>query len=144
LTSLSRLWRLNFDDLANPTAAGTIELLLDGTEGQKMMDNLTVDQWGRVLIQEVNPTKIEAAYNRHHGAVDKLWISQHRTTDTRTLITVAQMLGHQPSSLAASSRAERRSRVLERGAAGGEFGHRPPVGRSWCGFSQPRPGPVPG
>jgi hypothetical protein len=38
--------------LANPEAGGTIDVLLDGTEGQKMMDNLTVDHWERVLVQE--------------------------------------------------------------------------------------------
>ncbi len=51
-TGKSRLWRLNFADPANPAAGGTIDMLLDGTEGQKMMDNITVDQRGRVLIQE--------------------------------------------------------------------------------------------
>lgn len=33
----SRLWRLRFDDPANPAAGGTIDMLLDGTEGPKMM-----------------------------------------------------------------------------------------------------------
>lgn len=51
-TSKSRLWRLNFDSLKHPEQGGTIDLLLDGTEGQLMMDNLTVDKWNRVLIQE--------------------------------------------------------------------------------------------
>lgn len=52
ITNKSRLWRLHFDNPANPAAGGTIDMLLDGTEGQKMMDNITVDRWGRVLIQE--------------------------------------------------------------------------------------------
>lgn len=51
-TGKSRLWRLNFEDPSNPSLGGTIDMLLDGTEGQKMMDNLTVDREGRVLIQE--------------------------------------------------------------------------------------------
>lgn len=48
----SRLWRLRFADVTDPAAGGTLQLLLDGTEGPQMMDNLTVDQTGHVLIQE--------------------------------------------------------------------------------------------
>ncbi len=48
----SRLWRLRFDDVRNPAAGGTLSILLDGTEGPQMMDNLTVDRYGNVLIQE--------------------------------------------------------------------------------------------
>lgn len=48
----SRLYRLRFDDLANPQNGGQIEALLDGTEGQQMMDNLTIDRFGNVLVQE--------------------------------------------------------------------------------------------
>jgi hypothetical protein len=51
-TSPSRMWRLRFDDAANPETGGTIEALLDGTEGQKMLDNLGIDQNGHVLLQE--------------------------------------------------------------------------------------------
>jgi len=51
-TGPSRLWRLRFNDPANPAAGGTIDMLLDGTEGQKMMDNITVNERGQVLIQE--------------------------------------------------------------------------------------------
>lgn len=52
----SRLFRMRFSDVANPLAGGTIEALLVGTEGQNMMDNITVfnDLAGgtRVLCQE--------------------------------------------------------------------------------------------
>ena len=48
----SRLWRLRFDDIGDPSAGGSIEMLLDGTEGQKMLDNITVDRSGHVLLQE--------------------------------------------------------------------------------------------
>lgn len=48
----ARLWRLRFDDAQDPAAGGTIDLLLDGTEGTESLDNLTVDHWRRVLIQE--------------------------------------------------------------------------------------------
>ncbi|MCI0584268.1 MAG: DUF839 domain-containing protein, partial [Chloroflexi bacterium] len=48
----SRLWRLRFADATNPSAGGTIQLLLEGAEGQRMMDNLTIDRSGHVLVQE--------------------------------------------------------------------------------------------
>ncbi len=48
----SRLWRLTFDDITNPDAGGKVDLLLDGTEGQNMFDNLTIDKYGHVLLQE--------------------------------------------------------------------------------------------
>lgn len=38
----SRLFRMRFDDVNNPLAGGTIEALLDGTEGQNMFDNICV------------------------------------------------------------------------------------------------------
>jgi secreted PhoX family phosphatase len=51
-TEKSRLWRLTFDDPANPAGGGTIEMLLDGTEGHRMLDNLTMNERGQVMIQE--------------------------------------------------------------------------------------------
>jgi hypothetical protein len=48
----SRLWRLRFNDRTNPTTGGTIEAVLDGTEGQNMLDNIAVDNYGRVLMDE--------------------------------------------------------------------------------------------
>jgi hypothetical protein len=51
-TGNSRLWKLDFVDPADPTKGGTITPLLDGGEGQKMMDNITVNSRGQVLIQE--------------------------------------------------------------------------------------------
>ncbi|MBO9700441.1 MAG: esterase-like activity of phytase family protein [Sporocytophaga sp.] len=52
ITSPSRLWRLRFSDINNPEAGGTVEAVLDGTEGQKMLDNLTIDHFGHVLLVE--------------------------------------------------------------------------------------------
>lgn len=60
----SRLWRLRFIDPANPAAGGTVELLLDGTEGAKMMDNLTITRRGQILIQE-DPG--------NHSRLAKIW-----------------------------------------------------------------------
>jgi hypothetical protein len=54
----SRLWRLTFNDVANPAAGGRIDMLLAGTEdgatGERyhMLDNITVDSRGRVMLQE--------------------------------------------------------------------------------------------
>lgn len=57
----SRLWRLRFDDLEDPVRGGAIDILLDGTEGPKMMDNLAVRARGDVIIQE-DPTGGPASY----------------------------------------------------------------------------------
>jgi len=48
----SRLWRLRFDDVNDVTLGGDITILLDGTEGQQMMDNMTIDRRGNLLLQE--------------------------------------------------------------------------------------------
>ncbi|MFZ0158669.1 MAG: hypothetical protein WAL50_06530 [Kineosporiaceae bacterium] len=48
----SRLWRLRFADVSNPAAGGTIEALLDGTEGQQMLDNMTMTRNGKLILQE--------------------------------------------------------------------------------------------
>ncbi len=48
----SRLWRLRFHDLARPENGGFIEMLLDGTEGHRMLDNLTILPDGDVILQE--------------------------------------------------------------------------------------------
>ena len=39
----SRLWRLRFDDVRDPALGGTLSVLLNGTEGPQMMDNITID-----------------------------------------------------------------------------------------------------
>lgn len=81
-TGPSRLWRLTFDDPANPSAGGTVEMLLDGTEGQKMLDNITVNDRGQVVALE------DVGNNEHIG---KVWLYDP-ATDSLTL--VAQ---HDPS-----------------------------------------------
>ena len=63
-SSPSRLWRLRFDDPTNPGLGGTIEAVLDGTEGQKMLDNMTIDNYGNILLQE------DVGNNAHIG---KIW-----------------------------------------------------------------------
>jgi hypothetical protein len=63
-TGRSRLWRLRFVDAANPSLGGTIDMLIDGTTGPKMMDNITVSKRGSVFIQE------DVGGNVHLG---KIW-----------------------------------------------------------------------
>src|SRR5262245_13842745 len=48
----SRLWRARFDSITNPTAGGTLEMMLDGTEGGNMYDNITVDKTGHIILLE--------------------------------------------------------------------------------------------
>ena len=48
----SRLWRLTFDDAKHPELGGTIDMLLNGTEGQQMFDNITVNGNGQIVLQE--------------------------------------------------------------------------------------------
>lgn len=50
-TGNSRLYKATFNDITNPEAGGTIEAVLDGSEGQHMFDNLTVAN-GKVILQE--------------------------------------------------------------------------------------------
>lgn len=72
----SKLFRMSFNDITNPTAGGQIDVLLDGTEGQKMMDNMTavvgVDGKTRLLMQE------DVGNNVHNG---KIWLYDPETDD---------------------------------------------------------------
>jgi hypothetical protein len=43
---------VDFTDASNPAAGGTIKLLLNGTEGQQMLDNITVNAQGKLILQE--------------------------------------------------------------------------------------------
>ena len=77
-TGKSRLWRLRFVDAADPSLGGTAEILLNGTEGPKMMDNLTVSPRGSVFIQE------DVGGNAHIGKVWRYGIA------SRSLEVVAE------------------------------------------------------
>ena len=52
MTTQSRLWRLRFNDITTPELGGTISIVLNGTEGYRMLDNLTMDVHGRILMCE--------------------------------------------------------------------------------------------
>jgi hypothetical protein len=81
-TAATRLWRLRFSDINNLAAGGTIDMLLDGTEGGKMFDNITVDAKGHVYLQE-DPG--------NNAYLAKIW---RYTIATDTLTTIAQ---HNPA-----------------------------------------------
>jgi hypothetical protein len=66
----SRLWRATFDDIRHPEQGGTIEVLVDGQDTIKMMDNLTVDGAGNVYMQE------DVGGQTHLGSV---WMYNPRT-----------------------------------------------------------------
>jgi hypothetical protein len=72
-----RLWRLRFDDIEHPEQGGTVEILLRGDEGHKMLDNVTIDRLGRILMDEDpgNSTRIS-----------KIWLY---AIETREFIQVA-------------------------------------------------------
>lgn len=61
----SRLWHLHFTDLKNPELGGTIEAALDGTEGQNMLDNLTIDNHNHIVLVE------DVGNSQHNG---KVWL----------------------------------------------------------------------
>lgn len=81
-TGPSRMWRLRFTDPLQPELGGTITAVLDGTEGQKMLDNMTIDGSGHVLLQE------DVGNQAHIGKVWRYDIA------TDALSTIAQ---HDPS-----------------------------------------------
>ncbi|MCW8132681.1 MAG: esterase-like activity of phytase family protein [Planctomycetota bacterium] len=80
----SRLWRMRFADVTHPELGGTLSMIIAGNEdpGPQMMDNITIDGVGRVLIQE-DPG------NQDHNA--KIWAYD---LDSKTLTLVAK---HDPA-----------------------------------------------
>ncbi|MBK9763305.1 MAG: DUF839 domain-containing protein [Flavobacteriales bacterium] len=60
----SRLWKLHFTNVLQPELGGTITAVLGGTEGQKMLDNLTIDPLGNIFLCE------DVGNNAHLG---KIW-----------------------------------------------------------------------
>lgn len=78
ITGNSRLWRLRFSDRQNPALGGTIEMLLDGSEGHKMLDNLSIDTRGHIIaLEDVgNDARLGRVW-RYDIATDTLtWIAQ--------------------------------------------------------------------
>jgi hypothetical protein len=81
-TAPTRLWRLTFDDIRNPALGGKIDELLDGTEGQKMLDNIAVSDGGQLILQEDpgNQSYIAKVW-RYYPATDKLVEVGHHDAD---------------------------------------------------------------
>src|SRR5262249_19545847 len=48
----SKLWQLDFVDAKDQSSGGTVKLLLDGTEGQSMLDNISVSPDGKITMLE--------------------------------------------------------------------------------------------
>ncbi len=48
----SRLYKATYTDILNPELGGSIVAVLDGTEGQQMLDNITVTAEGKLILQE--------------------------------------------------------------------------------------------
>lgn len=59
----SRLWHLHFTDINNPELGGTVEAVLNGSEGQNMLDNLTIDKAGHITLVE------DVGNSAHNGKV---------------------------------------------------------------------------
>jgi hypothetical protein len=82
----SRLWRLKFYDIENPLLGGKIEILLSGKElsapGWRMFDNITIDRYGRLLLQEDTG---------NNPWVSKIWVYG---IDSETLTEIAH---HDPA-----------------------------------------------
>src|SRR5207249_921556 len=70
LTLNCRLWRLRFDDVERPELGGTIQMLLKGTEGHGLLDNVTIDRLGRIVMDE-DPG--------NNARVSKVWAYQIST-----------------------------------------------------------------
>ena len=77
ITNNCRLWHLRFDDIEHPELGGTVEILLRGDEGHRMLDNVTIDRLGRIVMDE-DP----GGNNR----IAKIWLY---AIDTREFIQVA-------------------------------------------------------
>ena len=90
----TRLWRLNFTDITNPLAGGTVDLLIDGRTvgGEKvnMFDNITINETtGHILLQE------DVGGAAHNG---KVWDYDPSTfTGVTNTGTLKKVLAHDTS-----------------------------------------------
>lgn len=74
----SRLWKVHFNNLDSVMAGGTVTAVLDGTEGQQMLDNLTIDNSGHILLVE------DVGGNAHLGKVWQYTIATDALTQIAT------------------------------------------------------------
>jgi hypothetical protein len=85
-TGPSRLWRLRFDDGAAPERGGTIAMVLDGTEGHHMLDNMTITRHGQIFLQE-DPGVPSGFAGANPDYLATIW---RYTIETDTLTAVAR------------------------------------------------------
>ena len=88
ITTNSRLWRVRFTDVDRPELGGTLQILLKGDEGHRMLDNMTMDRRGRVIMQE------DVGNNPRLG---KIWVYN---VDTAELVEIA---AHDPARFTAGA-----------------------------------------
>lgn len=84
----SRVYKMTFTDVTQPELGGTIVAVLDGTEGQRMLDNMTVNAEGKLILQE------DVGNNAHVGRV----LEYDPVTDTLTVIATHDPALHTPGS----------------------------------------------
>jgi hypothetical protein len=79
LTNNCRLWHLSFDDIERPERGGTIEILLKGDEGHGMLDNVTIDHWGRIVMDEDpgNSTRVAKVWLYQIGTGELIQVAEH-------------------------------------------------------------------
>jgi len=94
LTTNCRLWRLRFDNVEKPEKGGTITILLKGDEGHKMLDNVTIDRRGRIVMDEDPGNNARIAkvwmYDIKSGSLTEVAASNPKyfdATQTTTFIT---------------------------------------------------------
>jgi hypothetical protein len=75
----SRLHRLTFADIKNPEFGGRYDMLLDGTGPYQMLDNMTVDCDGNLIIQEDpgNQTHLARIWKFYPHSRDLVEIAKH-------------------------------------------------------------------
>ncbi|MEY4577237.1 MAG: hypothetical protein RL701_1940, partial [Pseudomonadota bacterium] len=54
MNNKTRIWRLRFNDILNPSAGGTVDLISDGGE-PRMIDNIGIERKGRFAIGQEDP-----------------------------------------------------------------------------------------
>jgi hypothetical protein len=100
----SRLYRLRFDNINDPAQGGVITMLVDGsTDGPQMMDNMCVDKFGRVIIQEDIGNQ---------AALGRLW-AYSISTDTITPIAQHDPARHTPGAPGFLTQDEESSGVID-------------------------------
>ena len=75
----SRLWRLRFDNIERPEKGGEIKILLKGDEGHEMVDNVTIDHHGRILMDEDpgNNPRVSKVWLYSIGTGELIQVAQH-------------------------------------------------------------------